>query len=153
MPEAKPCDKRGFFVLPQGYEGGGYYCYGTPDGGRSQYAHPKLISFMSDVAIRWCAQDVRKFGVGNISLPDGRKGDHATHIKGLDVDIRPIRKDGRRLACTIRDRQYDHDATARLVEILYGTGMVRTILFNDGSIRHVRRWPGHDNHLHVSLKA
>lgn len=151
MSNIQTRDSRGYFVLPQGYEGGGYYCYGTPDEGRSQYAHPKLMSFMAQVAVRWCAHETRKFGVGNISLPDGRKGDHRTHLNGLDVDIRPIRKDGRRVACTIHDAQYDRAATAKLIEIFYSTGAIKSILFNDPDISRVRRWPGHDNHLHISL--
>ena len=28
-----PQDKRGFFIVPQYYEGGGYYVYGTPESG------------------------------------------------------------------------------------------------------------------------
>lgn len=138
-----------------------YYLKGTKEavttatvhrrGGRSQYAHPKLMSFMALVAARWSAHDTRKFGVGNISLPDGRRGDHKTHLHGLDVDIRPMRKDGRRMACTIRDFQYDQAATAKLIEIFYGAGAVKTILFNDTRIARVRRWAGHDNHLHISL--
>lgn len=31
MSEIPFQDKRGFFILPQKYEGGGYYTYGTPD--------------------------------------------------------------------------------------------------------------------------
>lgn len=37
-------DGRSFFVLPQSYEGGGYYAYGAPGGGISQYAHPAMLT-------------------------------------------------------------------------------------------------------------
>lgn len=145
-------DGRGFFVLPQGYEGGGYYTYGIPDEGRSQYAHPKLISVINMIAFRWTELDTRKFGVGNISLAEGvRHPDHKTHRSGLEVDIRPIRKDGKRLPCCISDHQYDWDATKKLIEIFLSSHYVKRILFNDSSIVGVRYAKGHDNHFHVDL--
>lgn len=36
MPEPDPRDKRGFFIIPQSFEGGGYYVYGRPNKGRAQ---------------------------------------------------------------------------------------------------------------------
>lgn len=42
-----PQDKRGFFIVPQHYEGGGYYVYGTPENGAGQYAHPDMMTFLS----------------------------------------------------------------------------------------------------------
>jgi penicillin-insensitive murein endopeptidase len=152
MAETPVQDSRKFFVLPQGYEGSGYYTYGTPGGGRSQYAHPKIISLISLIAFRWSACDDRKFGVGNISLANGvRHPDHATHRSGLEVDIRLLRKDGRQLPCLIRDAQYDRAATAKLVKLFLGVGYVRKVLFNDLSIAGVTPAKGHDNHFHVAL--
>jgi penicillin-insensitive murein endopeptidase len=145
-------DSRKFFVLPQGYEGGGYYTYGTPDEGRSQYAHPRLVSLIGMIASQWCGIDVRQFGVGNISLADGVKHpDHSTHRNGMEVDIRPLRKDGKRLPCSIYDSQYDRAATAKLIELLFSSVYVKKILFNDMSVSHVRMAPRHDDHFHVDL--
>lgn len=70
MP-ASPQDNRGFFVLPQRYEGGGYYTYGTPGQGQGQYAHPRMITLLLLVGYQWSQLDGRKFGVGNISLANG----------------------------------------------------------------------------------
>ncbi|QYF94925.1 hypothetical protein KY495_07045 [Massilia sp. PAMC28688] len=51
-----------------------------------------MISLIQQVAFRWCAVDSRKFGVGNISLANGREFEpHSTHRSGLEVDIRLIR--------------------------------------------------------------
>lgn len=73
-------DSRKFYVLPQGYEGGGYYTYGSPGNGISQYAHPKMISLICLIAARWASLDPRKFGVGDISLANGpRHPDHRSH--------------------------------------------------------------------------
>ena len=83
-------DKRGFFVLPQGFEGGGYYTYGTPNHGRSQYAHPRRLTLIQFVATRWCVTDSRKFGIGNLSLADGvdlKRSRNAGCFRQLDVEI------------------------------------------------------------------
>ena len=152
MSETAVQDTRKFFVLPQGYEGGGYYSYGTPSEGRSQYAHPYLISLIGQIAFRWNAGENRKFGVGNISLAGGiRHPDHASHRSGLEVDIRAVRKDGRRLPCNIHDSQYDRSATEKLIQLFLAAMHIRTIYFNDLSISGVRPLRGHDDHFHVEL--
>lgn len=146
-------DNRKFFILPQGYEGGGYYSYGTPDDGESQYAHPEMISLIQQVAFQWVGIDTRKFGVGNISLADGVvHPDHQTHRSGLEVDIRPIRVDGRRMPCTYREHAYDRTATAALIDLFRRFGDVRVVLFNDVQISGVESARGHDNHFHVALR-
>lgn len=145
-------DSRGFFVLPQGYEGGGYYTYGTPGEGRGQYTHPATISLISLIAAMWAGIDERKFGIGNVSLADGVKPtDHSSHRSGLEVDIRPLRKDGRRLACPIWDSQYDRAGTDKLIALFVKSPFVREILFNDKTIRGVKYAKDHDNHFHVAL--
>jgi penicillin-insensitive murein endopeptidase len=145
-------DSRKFFMLPQGNEGGGYYTYGTPDQGRSQYSHPRLISLIGMVAGAWSSCDERKFGVGNISLAGGaRHPDHVKHRSGLDVDIRPLRKDGKHLSCNIRDTQYDGIATAKLIELSLRNAHVGNVIFNDTSNRQVSRGQCHDDHFHVEV--
>ena len=145
-------DKRGYFFLPQFYEGGGYYTYGTPENGAGQYAHPKMMTFLMMVAHRWCAVDDRKFGVGNISLAGGVPyPGHGSHKTGLEVDIRPMHKGWTRVGVTCTSAAYDREATERLVDVMWNTGMVKAILFNDSKIPRVRTFPGHNNHLHVTL--
>lgn len=152
MPTPPVQDSRKFFMLPQGYEGGGYYTYGTPDQGRSQYAHPRLITLIGLVAAAWAAIDERKFGIGNISLADGAKHpDHMTHRSGLEVDVRPVRKDGRRLPCSIHDAQYDRAATAKLIDLFRRNAVLKVVLFNDLLIPHVTPAKRHSDHFHVQL--
>lgn len=150
----QPKDSRGYFNLPQAPEGAGYYVYGTPGNGAGQYAHPVLLSVLFFVERQWQTIDRRKFGIGNISLADGPKyQDHGTHKDGLQVDLRPIRKDGQHIAVTRFDGQYDRDATAKLIEILFSHPSTKTVLFNDTSIPGVRPWVGHDDHFHVAIRA
>lgn len=152
MPSYPPRDKRGFFMIPLAFEGGGYYTYGNPGGGKSQYAHPTMISMLFRVANAWAHTDPRKFGVGDISLAEGMvHPHHDTHRSGLEVDIRPIRKDGRRDGCWVQSRDYDRDATANLISLFLADASVKLVLFNDRTIRGVRPMSGHDNHFHVKL--
>ena len=99
MIEVQPKDSRGYFMLPQAPEDSGYYVYGRLDGkpshGASQFAPPSMIMAILRVEREWQAIDSRKFGVGDISLAGGPEHkDHRTHRSGLEVDVRPLRKDG-----------------------------------------------------------
>lgn len=146
-------DSRGLYMLPQAPEEASYYTYGTPIHGRGQYAHPCMLSFLFDLEFRWGLIDGRKLGFGNISLANRTNfPDHGTHKHGLDVDIRPLRKDGRHIPVRYRNSAYDQIATRRLVDLIWQNGRVRLVLFNDPSIPRVRRALGHDNHLHISIK-
>ena len=104
---------------------------------------------------QWTEIDRRKFGVGNISLADGAKYEkHKTNRTGLEVDIRPLRKDGRReLVFWYQHDLYDHDGTAKLIALFHAYSGVQTILFNDTSIPFVKPFKGHDHHFHVKLLA
>ena len=149
-------DTRGFFMLPQAPMDSGYYTYGElyhkPDRGAFQYAHPIMMTAILRVGLEWQAVDRRRFGVGNISLPGGRKpNDHDSHMSGLEVDIRPLRKDGREEPVTYMDREYDHAATTRLIELFRTFTPVAFILFNDPDIPFVHHFPRHDDHFHVKM--
>ena len=98
--------------------------------------------------------DDRKIGIGNISLADGAKFEpHEGHQSGLDVDIRPVRLDGLQLPVTWRDKQYDREATAKLIELFYLCASVKVIFFNDTKIARVKPLAHHDNHFHVTISA
>ena len=95
--------------------------------------------------------------VGDLSFEHGGEIlGHTFHEKGLEVDLRPIRRD--RLQCrwgtSWRWSSYDRSATRALVKALRAAapGHVRLVYFNDpvlideGVTRYYR---GHDDHLHV----
>jgi len=105
--ELQPRDSRRYFMLPQAPEEAGYYVYGTPAGGKFQYAHPSMMTVLLWVEREWAAVDSRKFGIGNISLADGLENEHASHVNGLQVDVRALRKDGLQLPVTWHDHEYD----------------------------------------------
>lgn len=104
----------------------------------TQYAHRNLLSLIFYVEREWQAIDDRKFGIGNISLAEGRKYEHSTHQKGIEMDIRPIRKDklvGQAARVSRFDAVYDHEATIKLVRLFLRLPMVRTVYFNDAKVQ------------------
>lgn len=152
----QPQDSRGYFMLPQGPEGAGYYVYGTPGRGAGQYAHPAMMNLLLYVERVWATLDSRKFGIGNISLAGGKPYDkHRSHKTGLEVDVRPIRKDGERQAVYWQwTDQYDQAATARLIELFRHFPGVTKVYFNDPALRHLARpLGGHDHHFHVEVRG
>lgn len=161
----QPRDRRGYFMLPQAPEDAGYYVYGNvggvPGTGHlAQYAHPFLLSLIFYIEREWQAIDDRKFGIGNISLAEGRKYEHASHQKGIEMDIRPIRKDklvGQAARVSRFDASYDRDATIKLLCLFLDHPMVSKIFFNDDKVQsalggRVRSMRGHDDHIHIEIK-
>lgn len=145
-------------MLPQSTAGDGYYTYGElnhrPDKGAYQYPHPLMMSAIFRVAFAWQAIDGRRFGVGNISLPGGRRHpDHASHKNGLQVDVRPMRKDGLEAPVTWMDSQYDQAGTAKLIALFRTYAPVTKIFFNAHGIPFILPMQHHDNHFHVELRA
>jgi hypothetical protein len=151
-------DSRGFFMLPQAPMDSGYYVYGKlygkPAKGAYQYAHPIMMTAVLRVALEWQAIDNRRFGVGDISLADGIKTpDHGGHKTGLNVDIRPVRKDGREDPVTWFDPQYDQEGTRKLIHLFRVFAPVLSIIFNDPGIPFLLKADKHNDHFHVNLRG
>lgn len=121
---------------------------------RGIFAHPAMLSFIFHLAFQWSGRDSRCFGIGNISLKDGAPfPPHRTHQSGLEVDIRPLRRDGKETPVNIYWKEYDRKATLALVEAVWSTGLVFKVGFNDRSIPRTVFIPGHDDHLHIVLRS
>ena len=151
-------DSRRFFMLPQAPMDSGYYVYGNlygqPAKGAYQYAHPLMMTAILRVALEWQAIDTRRIGVGDISLAGGPlTPDHDSHRSGLEVDIRPLRKDGRDEPVRWSEHQYDKDGTAKLIALFRTFAPVVKILFNGPDIPFVTKCNHHDDHFHVKLRG
>lgn len=158
MLEVQPKDSRSYFMLPQAPADAGYYVYGQlnnkPSHGAYQYAYPSMMTTILRVEREWQAFDRRKFGVGDISLADGPEyKDHRTHMSGLEVDVRPLRKDGLQLPVRWMDAEYDKDATVKLIELFRIFAPVAVIYFNGPDIPFVIKKIKHDNHFHVQVRG
>lgn len=149
----QPRDGRGYVMIPQSPEGVGYYTYGNPGFGVNQYIHPKMLTLIFAVEREWQTMDCRQFGVGDISSAGGSAVDgHDSHRTGLDVDIRPLRKDGKHIGCVYQDKEYDRAGTEKLINLFRTLAPAPLlILFNDTKIMGVRLWPRHDDHFHMQL--
>jgi peptidoglycan hydrolase-like protein with peptidoglycan-binding domain len=136
-----------FVQLPG--SGNGYYLYSNQD---KQWGTPSTIQSIQTVAESLLAAGIT-IGVGDISYANGgRMPPHASHRRGIDVDIRPQRTDGTRVPVQIRDANYSQENTKKIVEELHKDENLSFIFFNDKKIDGVRFWAGHDNHLHVRFK-
>lgn len=151
-------DTRRFFMLPQAPMDSGYYVYGDlyhqPAKGAYQYAHPTMMTAILRIGLEWQATEQRRFGVGDISLANGAPTpDHKTHLSGLEVDVRPLRKDGHEDMVLWWDAQYDRVGTEKLIALFRTFANVEVVLFNDNRVPGVHRAGGHDNHFHLRLRG
>jgi peptidoglycan hydrolase-like protein with peptidoglycan-binding domain len=103
-----------------------------------------------------------KTGHGRVAVGDVGKehgGDiagHQTHEVGLDVDVRPIRKNDNQCSfgTNWRSSSYDRKATRALIKAIRATapGHVKLIYFNDPVLIKeglTKRFSGHDDHMHI----
>lgn len=131
--------------------GAGYYTYGPAD---HKYGQAHVVAAITAFASRWAEEHPEwRFGIGDLSRRGG--GDtprHSSHETGLNIDIRPLRRDGLHQPVTIRDRAYSRERTRALVEGFLTIPEVERILFDDEEIDDVKPWPGHHNHLHLNFK-
>jgi hypothetical protein len=131
--------------------GNGYYSY---EPANRQFGTASTIKALQEVAqtFRFNMPNVA-IGIGDISFAlGGPMSPHQSHQHGTNADIRPFRKDAAQKPVTIADPQYDREMTRLLVESLLAHRNVKNILFNDTQIRGVHFYPGHHNHLHVTMK-
>lgn len=99
-----------------------------------------------------------RIAVGDVSLEHGGKiAGHDTHRRGLDVDVRPLRKANDQCSIagtTWRSTAYDRAATRRMIQRFRAValGHIKVIYFNDPILirEGLTTWfSGHDDHIHV----
>lgn len=131
--------------------GTGWYHFN--DDGNDDWGTANAIAQFKKVAADWNALGYGvRIGVGDISLQHGGYfSPHESHQNGLDMDIRCILTSGEG-PCDWRNAGYSRARTQKLVDLLYATGQVERILFNDPNVSRVTYYSGHDNHLHVDWK-
>ncbi len=130
-------------------ENGNFYLYEPHD---RVWGTPTVIQTIKNIAIQLKPHGF-DIGIGDISFQaGGRMSPHGSHKRGVDVDIRPIRTDGKHVPCSITDPNYSHEKTKLLVEALHALPNLKLILFNDSKMKGVRFYEGHHNHLHVRFE-
>ncbi len=118
-----------------------------------KYGTTLMVDALSEVGRIWHLRGkVPAIGIGDMSQKGGGEiSGHGSHRLGVDVDIRPLQKNGQTGPITWRDANYSRELTQELADILHANGKfaVEFIFFNDPNVKGVRYWANHDNHLHA----
>lgn len=157
LPSTEPITKnsassaRADVNTPLPTSGPGYYSYGSTS---RQFGLSQTIQALQVIGAAWQQANPQgpRLGIGDISLKGGGlMSPHKSHQKGVDVDIRPVRNDGREASVNYQSPSYSRALTQELVNLIRSNGVlpVRYIFFNDSVVSEVTPWPGHNDHLHV----
>jgi peptidoglycan hydrolase-like protein with peptidoglycan-binding domain len=136
-------------VLPT--PGSGYRSYKPSS---NQYGISETIRAIQAIGATWNGRHPGgpRISIGDISLRGGGPmPGHASHQRGVDFDVRPMRSDGREDPVTYKSVEYSRPLTQELVDQIRSNGVLKVqyIFFNDSAVVGVRHWPNHDDHLHV----
>ena len=138
-------------LLPE--VGRGFATFNRELGGADQFGRASTILAIQTLGAAWADTHSFPIFVGDISLKGGGTfSPHSAHKEGREVDLRPFRHNGAAGATNITDPSYDHALTRELVLLTRLKFPQVTILFNDPLLVQdglTRRFPKHDNHLHV----
>jgi hypothetical protein len=141
--------------LPE--SGTGFVTNNRGANGEFQFGQQSSIDTAIAVAAAW--DDLHSghpFSIGQISKKGGGPmPPHKSHKLGVDIDVRPMRKDGQNQSVTINDAEYDRAVTTELIELWWQKAPVQAIFFNDPTVIAARLSQfveGHHNHFHVRLR-
>jgi hypothetical protein len=138
-------------VLVPYLEGHGLYVKSS--GSKKLFGTPKTIQSLQNLAHKVAERLGASVGIVEISAESGGNlPPHKSHRRGVDVDIRPLRSDGKTEGVSISDAAYSRELTEALVGYLYEDPNVQFVLFNDTQIARVQYSKGHNDHLHVRFK-
>lgn len=133
--------------------GTGFRIY-NPEKRGDQFGTKKCIDTLIEIGKLW--NEIHPeidIQYGDISLIYG--GDtphHATHEKGTDADMRPIRADGKYIPVTYTDPNYSRNLTRDFLKLI--KGKVKGVYFNDPVLIKeglCRYSAGHNDHLHIMI--
>lgn len=113
--------------------GRGYTVYNRHPVGSNQFGKPHVISQLILLGRKWfeIAPNV-PFSIGDISnFGGGHMRGHIGHLSGLEVDIRPLRRDRLNKPVHILNAMYDQDFTIILIRHIWRYCKIDHILFND----------------------
>lgn len=133
--------------------GPGYYAYAHRRP-HHRFGLPETIRALQAIAAGWARAypNGPRIGIGDLSLRGGGPiWGHGSHQCGIDVDILPVRSDGQERGVRWDGPGYSRALTQELVDRIWRNGVLRTefVLFNDAAVKGRKRWPNHDDHLHV----
>ena len=114
-----------------------------------------MVNAIRDLGSDWSRTGNAPMSLGDMSREGGGPmPGHEGHQRGMEVDVRPFRLDGRNAPTTWNSAQYDRGTTREFVQMVRSQHPGATVLFNDPVLIReglVQRYDGHDNHLHLRL--
>lgn len=142
---------------PLPLSGTGFVTNNRGASGEFQFGQQSTIDACLALGNEWhSSHPERPFSIGQISKKGGGPmPPHLSHRLGVDIDVRPMRKDGQNNSVTIEDAAYDRATTTALIELWWKKAPVQLVLFNDPTVIGAglsRPFPGHGNHFHVRLR-
>jgi hypothetical protein len=137
-------------------EGPGFVAYAVRRP-HHRFGCPETVRALQHVAARWRSAHPAgpRIGVGDLSLRGGGPiWGHCSHQCGIDVDLRPLRRDGIEGGVRWDSPAYSAELTGELVGLLHRNDVlpVEFVLFNDRDLPGVRPYRNHDDHLHVRFR-
>jgi penicillin-insensitive murein DD-endopeptidase len=140
--------------LPE--SGPGFITFYWVENGKNHYGQQSTIDAALAVCAAWHElHPDRPAAIGHISKRGGGPIGHTSHQTGLDIDVRPERKDGENTEVTIFQDQYDRALTTEMINLWWEKGPVRLVLFNDPTViaaKLSQYWEDHHDHFHVRLR-
>ena len=122
-----------------------------------QFGQQSTIDAALAVGVAWDAlHPNHPFSIGQISKKGGGKfPPHVSHQVGLDVDVRPMRVDGKNQEVTIFEPEYDRALTTELINLWWTKAPVQMVFFNDQMVIAAGlsiKVENHHHHFHVRLR-
>lgn len=142
-------------LLPE--NGSGFVTNNRGPHGEFQFGQKSTIDATLAVASAWHAlHPAVPLSIGQISKKGGGPlPPHKSHRLGVDVDVRPVRTDGKNLPVKVDEAEYDRATTTALIELWWEKAPVQAIFFNDPTVIAARLSQfvdGHHNHFHVRMR-
>jgi uncharacterized protein YraI len=146
-PGSRPTSRAGFIQLRA--SGPGFRSIAPAS---RRWGTPTMVYGLERIAARWAAQEptAGRMSIEDISFENGGPiSGHASHQRGVDADVWPIRTDGSEGAVTRFQSAYSRTRTTALLRLVQAELPVTHIFWNDSTAPGVSDWPNHDNHFHV----
>jgi hypothetical protein len=142
--------------LPE--SGTGFVTNNRGEHGEFQFGQQSTIDAALRTAAAWdVLHPNRPFSIGQISKEGGGdfRPQHQSHRTGLDIDVRPVRKDGQNLGVDISESQYHRALTTELIDLWWRNAPVQLVYFNDPTVVNAglsTHLGGHNDHFHVRVR-
>ncbi|WDV47905.1 peptidoglycan-binding domain-containing protein [Clostridiaceae bacterium M8S5] len=118
---------------------------------------PEVAESIVTACKEWSEQSTTLIQLSEMSAEGGTTSGHISHQKGIDIDIRPLKKDDSLGGTNVDYSNYSREKTENFIKILLSDSNVDSIFFEDSvlynkytKVRPYKKAPElHKHHLHV----